>query len=86
MALSSMHERTQQSPKARDQGRMVEQVKATLEFNLPEDEEALKCALAATDIMSDLRDIRNEVRLRLKHGPEPDTEFVEHVYQQLLEI
>jgi len=61
-------------------------MKATIEFNLPDDEEALKNALAATDIVSDLLVIRNQVRLRLKHGPEPDREFVEHVYEQLLEI
>lgn len=88
MALPSMYERIQQSPQARNQGRMVEQVKvkATLEFGLPEDEEDLKAAIAAPDIMSGLRDLRDQVRSRLKYGPEPDRDFVEEVYQQLQEI
>ena len=61
-------------------------MKATLEFDLPEDEEGLRAALASADIVSDLRDLRNKVRSRLKHGPEPDREFVEAIYHELIEI
>lgn len=86
MALSNMHERARQSPQAWDQGRVVEQVKATLEFDLPDDQWHFKAATEATDTLSGLLDLRDKVRSRLKHGPEPDTEFVEEIYQELIEL
>lgn len=61
-------------------------MKATLEFNLPDDEWEFKAAVESREVMSGLLDLSNQVRSRLKHGPEPDTEFVEQIYQQLLEL
>lgn len=61
-------------------------MKATLEFDLPDDHWNFKAASEATDTLSGLLDLRNKVRLRLKHGPEPDNAFVEEIYQDLIEL
>lgn len=43
-------------------------MKATLEFNLPEEEHEHKYALAGTDALLALDEIRNEIRSYLKYG------------------
>lgn len=61
-------------------------MKAILEFNLPEDSAAFMAAVKAEDTKIAVEDLRNDVRSRLKHGPEPDRDFVEEIYQTLLNI
>lgn len=61
-------------------------MKATLNFDLPEDKDLFLTAVHSDTTKSDIEDLRNDVRSRLKHGPEPDREFVEEIYQTLLDI
>lgn len=61
-------------------------MKARLEFNLPDERDEFIAAIHAHTTKSDIEDLRNHVRARLKHGPEPDRQFLEEVYSQILEI
>lgn len=61
-------------------------MKAILEYSLPDDEWAFRVAVESSEVMSGLLDLRNRVRSRLKHGPEPDTAFVEEIHQQIEEL
>lgn len=61
-------------------------MKATLEFDLPSEHPDFMAAAEATETLSGLHDLRNKVRSRLKHGPTPDNNFVEEIYQDLIEL
>lgn len=61
-------------------------MKTILEFNLPEDKDLLLTAVHSDTTKAAVEDLRDEVRSRLKHGPEPGRDFVEEIYQTLLDI
>ena len=66
-------------------------MKATLEFSLPEQECEFRAAVAGARLLGHLDEIRQLVRLHLKHGDPKDStarieEIREIVYQALLEF
>lgn len=66
-------------------------MKAILEFNLPDDEYEFRAAVAGTRLLSHLQDIKELIRLHLKHGDPKDSEtrveeIRELVYDALLEF
>lgn len=66
-------------------------MKAILEFNLPEDREELRLALGAARLYAGLCDIKELVRLHLKHGDQKDSptrieEIRELAYDALMEF
>lgn len=58
--------------------------KATLEFNLPDEELEFRCAARGSEYRSLLWDIVSECRNRAKHG-EPNTTWDE-VYDMVLDL
>jgi hypothetical protein len=65
-------------------------MKATLEFSLPEQEYEFRAAVAGSRLLGQLEEIRQVVRLHLKHGDPKDSaakleEIRGMVYQALLE-
>lgn len=66
-------------------------MKATLEFNLPEEEHEFRTAAAGPRLLAQLGEIKELVRLHLKHGDPKDSharieEIRELVYDALLEF
>ena len=56
-------------------------MKATLEFNLPEDQAEHYCAIKGADMLNVLWDLKAELRSMLKYGelPEQQYEIVEKI-------
>lgn len=52
-------------------------MKATLEFNLPEEQEEFKTAAKAGETMSVVEDVLNYIRSRLKYANLPETSIAE---------
>lgn len=61
-------------------------MKARLEFNLPDEHAEFMAAVHSDTTKLAVEDLRDKIRARLKHGPEPDNDFVEEIYRELLEI
>lgn len=49
-------------------------MKATLEFNLPEEEHEFRASVAGPRLLNQLGELRQLVRLHLKHGDPKDSE------------
>lgn len=60
-------------------------MKATLEFNLPEEQEDFKTAAKAGETMSIVEDVLNYIRSRLKYAnlPETSTEELREIRSRL---
>lgn len=60
-------------------------MKATLEFNLPEEQEDFKTAAKAGETMSVVEDVLNYIRSRLKYAnlPETSTEELREIRSRL---
>jgi len=60
-------------------------MKATLEFNLPEEQEEFKTAAKAGETMSVVEDVLNYIRSRLKYAnlPETSTEELREIRSRL---
>ena len=50
-------------------------MKATLEFNLPEDQAEHYCAIKGADMLNVLWELKAELRAMLKYGELPDTQY-----------
>jgi hypothetical protein len=50
-------------------------MKATLEFNLPEDQAEHYCAIKGADMLNVLWELKAELRSMLKYGELPDTQY-----------
>jgi hypothetical protein len=50
-------------------------MKATLEFNLPEDQAEHYCAIKGADMLNVLWELKAELRAMLKYGDLPDTQY-----------
>ena len=50
-------------------------MKATLEFNLPEDQAEHYCAIKGADMLNVLWEIKAELRSMLKYGELPDKQY-----------
>jgi len=61
-------------------------MKATLEFELPDENESFLTAVYADITQRCIDELRENIRTRLKHGAEPDRDFVEKIYQGLMNI
>lgn len=66
-------------------------MKATLEFSLPEEQYEFRAAIAGERLMARLGEIKELVRLHLKHGSPKDSaarieEIRELVYDALMEF
>jgi len=59
-------------------------MKATLEFNLPEDQTDFDLCNDALNMSCALDDIRNYLRSQYKYGDPPDD--IEKIYEQFFEI
>ena len=57
-------------------------MKATLEYNLPEDEMDMKYAMAGLDALLLIEDVINEIRSYLKHGAGEFKEWNADVYNE----
>ena len=63
-------------------------MKATLKFNLPEDEFEFNCAVKSTKMYFALTEIKDELRAILKHGELRDDQykFIDKMNERLHEI
>ena len=61
-------------------------MKATLEFNLPEDQAEHYCAIKGADMLNVLWELKSELRSMLKYGdlPEQQYEIVEKIQDFLI--
>jgi hypothetical protein len=61
-------------------------MKATLEFNLPEDQAEHYCAIKGADMLNVLWELKTELRSMLKYGELPDKQYeiVEKIQDFLL--
>ena len=61
-------------------------MKATLEFNLPEDQAEHYCAIKGADMLNVLWELKAELRAMLKYGELPDQQYeiVEKIQDFLL--
>jgi hypothetical protein len=61
-------------------------MKATLEFNLPEDQAEHYCAIKGADMLNALWELKAELRSMLKYGELPDQQYeiVEKIQNFLL--
>ena len=61
-------------------------MKATLEFNLPEDQAEHYCAIKGADMLNVLWELKAELRSMLKYGELPDNQYeiVEKIQNFLL--
>ena len=50
-------------------------MKATLEFNLPDDQAEHYCAIKGQDMLNVLWELKAELRAMLKYGELPDTQY-----------
>ena len=50
-------------------------MKATLEFNLPEDQAEHYCAIKGADMLNALWELKAELRSMLKYGELPDQQY-----------
>jgi hypothetical protein len=50
-------------------------MKATLEFNLPEDQAEHYCAIKGADMLNVLWELKAELRAMLKYGELPDQQY-----------
>ena len=50
-------------------------MKATLEFNLPEDQAEHYCAIKGADMLNVLWELKTELRSMLKYGELPDKQY-----------
>ena len=50
-------------------------MKATLEFNLPDDEAEHYCAIKGADMLNVLWELKAELRAMLKYGELPDQQY-----------
>jgi hypothetical protein len=50
-------------------------MKATLEFNLPDDQAEHYCAIKGADMLNVLWELKAELRSMLKYGELPDTQY-----------
>jgi hypothetical protein len=50
-------------------------MKATLEFNLPDDQAEHYCAIKGADMLNVLWELKAELRAMLKYGELPDTQY-----------
>ena len=50
-------------------------MKATLEFNLPEEQAEHYCAIKGADMLNVLWELKAELRSMLKYGELPDTQY-----------
>jgi hypothetical protein len=50
-------------------------MKATLEFNLPEDQAEHYCAIKGADMLNVLWELKAELRAMLKYGELPDAQY-----------
>jgi hypothetical protein len=50
-------------------------MKATLEFNLPQEEAEHYCAIKGADMLNVLWELKAELRAMLKYGELPDTQY-----------
>jgi hypothetical protein len=57
-------------------------MKATIEYNLPEDEMDMKYAMAGLDALLLIEDVINEIRSYLKHGAGEFKEWNADVYNE----
>ena len=62
-------------------------MKATLEFNLPEEQAEHYCAIKGADMLNVLWELKAELRAMLKYGDLPDKQYeiVEKIQGYLLE-
>jgi hypothetical protein len=63
-----------------------DEMKATLEYNLPEEERELKKAIRATDYLIALWDITQDMRTHIKYGGacQLDTKYIEEDFDSVL--
>ena len=63
-------------------------MKATLEFNLPEDQEEFDCAVKSTKMFFALTEIKNELRAIWKYEELKENQFemVERIREKFFEI
>jgi hypothetical protein len=61
-------------------------MKATLEFNLPEDQAEHYCAIKGADMLNVLWELKTELRSMLKYGELPDKQYeiVEKIQDYLI--
>ena len=57
--------------------------KATLSFNLPEENFDFKAATAGADSYSLLEELRETIRNHLKHGGREDVDVLDAVYERI---
>jgi hypothetical protein len=50
-------------------------MKATIEFNLPDDQAEHYCAIKGADMLNVLWELKAELRAMLKYGELPDTQY-----------
>jgi hypothetical protein len=50
-------------------------MKATLEFNLPDEQAEHYCAIKGADMLNVLWELKSELRSMLKYGDLPDTQY-----------
>lgn len=50
-------------------------MKATIEFNLPEEQAEHYCAIKGADMLNVLWELKSELRSMLKYGDLPDTQY-----------
>ncbi len=63
-------------------------MKATLKYNLPDDEFEFNCAMKSTKMYFALTEIKDELRAILKHGELRDDQykFIEEIQEKFHEI
>jgi hypothetical protein len=61
-------------------------MKATLEFNLPDEQAEHYCAIKGADMLNVLWELKAELRAMLKYGELPDTQYeiVEKIQDYLI--
>lgn len=61
-------------------------MKATLEFNLPDEEAEYYCAIKGQDMLNVLWELKSELRSMLKYGELPDAQYeiVEKIQEFLI--